>query len=73
MTDPAETLKMFQNQHEKDLISGIEEDNIPTSEPEDKMHVHVIPDEGEVVIPRKYLKSSYFTYHNKDAKTGTSE
>ena len=33
--------------HEENLVPGIEEDKIPTSYPEDKFPVHVIPDEGE--------------------------
>ena len=34
MTDPEETLKMFRDTHEEDLVPGIEEDKIPMSEPE---------------------------------------
>ena len=44
-TDPAETLKMFHKAHKEYLVSDIEEDIIPKSEPEYKMPVHVIPDE----------------------------
>ena len=33
MTDTADTLKMFREAHEEDLVPVIEEDNIPTSEP----------------------------------------
>ena len=43
MTDPAETLKMFREAHKEDLVPGIEEDNITTSEPEDTMPMHAIP------------------------------
>ena len=40
---------MFQNAHEEYLVPFIEEDNITTSEPEDNIPVHVIPDEVESV------------------------
>ena len=46
ITDPEETLKMFRDAHEEDLVTGIEEEKINTSEPEDKVPLHVIPDEG---------------------------
>ena len=45
INDPEETLKMFQDMHKEYLVPGIEENNIPTSEPEDKMPVHIILDE----------------------------
>ena len=46
-------------------MPGIEEYIIPTSEPEDKMPVHVIPDDGERVrMRKKYDKSLEFMYHN---------
>ena len=45
MTHPAETLKLFREAHKEYLVPGIEENNIPTSEPEDKMPVHIILDE----------------------------
>ena len=67
-TDPAETLKMFREAEKEDLVPCIEEDIIPTSEPEYKMPVHIIPDEGEIVRPNKiYESSSELTYHKKDA------
>ena len=73
--DPEENLKMFCDSHEKYLVPGIEKENTPTSEPEDNpednIYVHVIPDEGESVMPNKKLKSSEFTYHKKDANTET--
>ena len=47
MTNPAETLKISRNAEKESLVPGIEEDIIPTSKPEEKMHVHVIPDEGK--------------------------
>ena len=46
ITDPAETLKMFREAHKEDLVPGVEEDMITKSDPEYKMHVYVIPDEG---------------------------
>ena len=49
MTDPADTLKMFCEANKEYLVPGIEEDIIPTSEPEKNMPVNVIPDEGEIV------------------------
>ena len=45
MTYLEETLKMFRKSNKKYLMPGIEEDIITTSEPEDKMYVHIIPDE----------------------------
>ena len=33
VTDPVETLNMFRNLHEEDLVPDIEEENTPTSEP----------------------------------------
>ena len=32
--DPAETMKMFRKEEKKYLVSGIEEDVIPTSKPD---------------------------------------
>ena len=50
------------------MVPGIEEDIIPTSEPEYKMPVHVIPDEGEIVRPNGISeKLSEITYLKKDA------
>ena len=51
MIDSAETLKMFRKAHKEDFLPGIEEDIIPMSEPQDKIPVHLIPDEGERVRP----------------------
>ena len=74
MTDPMETLKIFRNLHEEYLVPDIEKENTPTSEPEenpeDKLTMHVIPDEGESVR-RKKTKSSEFTYHMKESNTDT--
>ena len=64
---------MFREAEKEYLIPGIEEEFIPTSEPEEKMHVHVITDEGERVRPNEiYEKLSEFTYHKKDEDTETS-
>ena len=52
MTDPAETLKMFREAHKEYSMPGIEEYKIPTSEPEENIPVHVIPDEEESVRPK---------------------
>ena len=49
MTNPAENLNMFLDTNEEYLVAGTEEDNIPTSEIEDKITEHVIPDERESV------------------------
>ena len=67
MTNPAENLNMFLDTNEEYLVAGTEEDNIPTSEIEDKITEHVIPDERESV--RKKSNSSEFTYHKKDSNT----
>ena len=53
IADPKETLKIFCNTHEEKLVPGIEEDKFSTSEPEDKLPVHVIPYEGESVKPNE--------------------
>ena len=45
MTDPAEILKMCREANKEYLVTGIEKDIIATSEPEDKMPAHLIPDE----------------------------
>ena len=72
MTDPVETLMISHNSHEEDFVTVIEEDNIPTSEPEENMPVHTIPDEVESMNPKENLdKFSEFTYHKKDATTDT--
>ena len=46
INDPERTLKMFRDRQKEDLVTGIEEDKIPTSDIEDKIPVLVIPDEG---------------------------
>ena len=72
ITNPAEIPKMFHKTNKEDLVPGIKEEIIPTSEPEENIPVHVIPDEGETVRLNKiYEKSSELTYHNKDADTDT--
>ena len=73
MTDPAETLKMFCEANKEDLVTGIEEDVIPTSELEDKMPVHAIPDEGERVRPNFISEKSLdLTYLKKDSDADMS-
>ena len=57
-TDPTETLKMFRKAEKEDLVPGIEEDVITTSKPEEKMHVNVIPDDGERVRPNEISENS---------------
>ena len=71
MTDPEETLKIFRKVHKKYLVSGIDVCIIIASEPEDKMPVHIIPDEGESVRQKKSDKSSDLIYQNKDTDTDT--
>ena len=46
MIEPAETMNMFRNLNEYDIVPCIEEDNTTMSDPEDKITVHAIPDEG---------------------------
>ena len=54
-------------------MPGIEEDVITTSNPEEMMPVHVIPDEGEIDSPDKNSEnSSDITYLKKDAGADTS-
>ena len=72
MTDPAETLNILRGAHKEDLMTGIDEYKIPTSEPEDNKPVHIIPHEGEIVWPNKNSKSSGFMYYNKYSNTDTS-
>ena len=73
MIDPEEKPKIFYEAHKEYLVPVIEEANIPTSELEDKMPVHLIPDEGESVrLNENSEKSSDFTHHKKDADTETS-
>ena len=47
-TDPTENMKMFCNINKQDLVPGlqevIEKQPTPTSDPEDLISVHVIPD-----------------------------
>ena len=45
MTYPSDTMNMFGNSHKEYLAPGIEEYKTLTSEPEDKLPVHIIPDE----------------------------
>ena len=55
------------------MVPGIEEDVITTSKPEDKMPVHVISDEGEIVRLKEISeKSSEFTYLKKYSDADTS-
>ena len=61
ITYPAETLKMFCNAHEEDLVPSIVDGKTNMSEPEYKMPVYVIPGEGESVRPNKNSKTSEFT------------
>ena len=71
--DPVETFKIFRKASKEYQVPYIEEDIIPTSEPEYKMPVHVILDEGERVRPNENSEnSSQFTYHKKDSDTDTS-
>ena len=44
MTNPAKTMKMFCNTHKEYLVRGREEDQIHTSDPENKLHGNVILD-----------------------------
>ena len=63
LTDIAETLKMLHDAHKIYFVAGIQENKIPTSETEDTMPVHIIPDEGESVrLNEKLEKSLEFTY-----------
>ena len=60
--NPAETLEMFRKVEKEDLVPGIEEDIFPSSKPEEKTPMHVIPDEGKTVRPNKISdKSSELT------------
>ena len=47
-TYPAETMKMLFYQNIDDLVPGIEKDKHTTSDTEDKLSVHGIPDEREI-------------------------
>ena len=54
-------------------MPGIQEDKIPMSEPEDKVRVHIIHDEGESGRQNENPeKSPELTYHKKYANTDTS-
>ena len=53
VTNPTEILKIFHKADKEDLVPGIEKHIIPTSEPEYKMPVHVIPEEEEIVRPNE--------------------
>ena len=44
--NPTETLKIFREVEKDELVPGIEEDIITMSKREDKIAVHVIPNEG---------------------------
>ena len=55
------------------MVTGIEEDVILTSKPEENMPVYVIPDEAERVRLNKISeKSSELTYPKKSADADTS-
>ena len=75
--DPAETMKMFRNLNENDLVSSIEEVvqeyNTPTSDPEDPLHMHVIHDEGESARTNENIKSSQTRYLKKETGKDQSE
>ena len=58
MTNPAETLKMLREADKEDLVPGIEEEILPTSEPDDNIPVHTTPDEGERVRPNEISEKS---------------
>ena len=47
---------MFRDWHKKYFVPGIEEDTITTSEPEENIHVYLIPDEVSSVRPNKNSK-----------------
>ena len=73
MTYPAETLKVFPEAYKEYFVSCIQKDIIPSSEPKEKMQVHVIPNEVERVrLNRISEKLSEFTYLNKDADADMS-
>ena len=58
---------MFRETEKEDLVPGKEEDIIPTSKPEENIHVHVKPDEGERVrLNENYEKSSEIMYLKKE-------
>ena len=45
-TDPSETMNMFRDPNEDDIVKGIDKDKTPMSDPKYKLPLHVIPDEG---------------------------
>ena len=53
------------------LVSGIEVYTIILSEPEDKMPVQVIRDEGESVRPKKILISHQILYTKRKTQNQT--
>ena len=64
---------MFLEANKEDLVPYIQENIIRMSQPEDKMHVNVIPDEVEIVRPNEISEmSSDLTYRKKDAYTDMS-
>ena len=67
---------MLRDSNEENLVPGIDEDNTPPSDTEEKsednLHAHVITDQGESVRLKKNSKASEFTYHNKDSNTNMS-
>ena len=58
MTHPVDTLKIFREADKKYFVPGIEEYIIPTSEPEEKMPVHVIPAKRKIVRPNNFFEKS---------------
>ena len=70
--NPEETIKMFHNSNEDDIVPVIEEEKTTKPEPEDKLPVHVISDERESVRTNEIIKSSELTYPKKYTDTDTS-
>ena len=60
---------MFCKADKEYLVPGIEEDIITTSEPEDKMHVHVIPVEVERVRLNEFFLSHQRLYTSRKMQT----
>ena len=71
ITNPAETLKMFRKAEKEYLVPGIEGNIIPKSEPEDKMPLHVIPDEGERVKLNEIYENSSALFTSRKKQTQT--
>ena len=46
---------------------------IPMSEPEDRMPVHVIPDEGEIVRPNFFLRIHQSLYTTRKTQKHTRQ